>query len=70
MDLKEKIMKRVRAHYEKIYDEYGNRLVGVFLIGSQNYNLDIESSDVDTIAVIMPSISEITFLSFSFIMFV
>jgi len=62
MDLKEKIMKRVRAHYEKIYDEYGNRLVGVFLIGSQNYKLDIESSDVDTIAVIMPSISEITFL--------
>ena len=63
MDLKEKVMKRVRAHYEKIYDEYGDRLVGVFLIGSQNYNLDIESSDVDTIAVIMPSISEITFLA-------
>lgn len=63
MDLKEKVMKRVREHYKKIYDEFGDRLVGVFLIGSQNYELDTEDSDVDTIAIVMPSISEITFLS-------
>ena len=63
MDLKEKVMKRVREHYKKMYDEFGDRLVGVFLIGSQNYELDIETSDIDTIAIIMPSISEITFLS-------
>lgn len=63
MDLKENVMKRVREHYKKIYDEFGDRLVGVFLIGSQNYELDTEGSDVDTIAIVMPSISEITFLS-------
>lgn len=63
MDLKEKVMKRVREHYKKMYDEFGDRLVGVFLIGSQNYELDTEDSDVDTIAIVMPSISEITFLS-------
>lgn len=62
MDLKENIMNRVRAHYNEVYDKYGNRTIGVFLIGSQNYELDIETSDVDTIAIIMPSISDITFL--------
>jgi hypothetical protein len=62
MDLKENVMNRVRAHYNEVYDKYGNRTIGVFLIGSQNYELDIETSDVDTIAIIMPSISDITFL--------
>ena len=63
MDIKREVMNRVREHYKKMYDEFGNRLVGVFLIGSQNYELDIESSDVDTIAIVIPSISEIAFLS-------
>ena len=63
MDINKKVMERVREHYKKMLDIYDDRLIGVFLIGSQNYKLDIESSDVDTIAVIIPSISEITFLS-------
>lgn len=63
MDMNKKVMERVREHYKKMLDIYDDRLIGVFLIGSQNYKLDIESSDVDTIAVIIPSISEITFLS-------
>ena len=63
MDINKKVMERVREHYKKMYDNFGNKLVGVFLIGSQNYELDIETSDVDTIAVVMPSISEIAFLS-------
>lgn len=63
MDMNKKVMERVREHYKKMYDNFGNKLIGVFLIGSQNYELDIETSDVDTIAIVMPSISEIAFLS-------
>lgn len=34
-------------------------LFGVFLIGSQNYNLDLEDSDFDTAAVVLPTIGNL-----------
>lgn len=57
---KEWIMEQVKRHYEellKLYPE--DRVLGVFLQGSQNYGLDYEDSDVDTKAIIIPSFEEI-----------
>lgn len=38
-----------------------NRTVGIFLQGSQNYQLDIETSDVDTKLIVTPTFQEIAF---------
>ena len=43
----------------KLVDE--DHLVGIFLCGSQNYNLDTPQSDVDTKAIILPSFSDFAF---------
>lgn len=64
MDKKERndfINAKVREHYEEACS-LGHEVFGVFLQGSQNYNLDIYSdqykSDVDTKAIILPSFEE------------
>ena len=50
------IMKEVHDHYDETRNTFGlNKIVGVFLQGSQNYGLDYESSDVDTKAVLLPN---------------
>lgn len=54
----EKIMSRVKSDYDKLVAE-GHEVVGVFLQGSQNYNLQYESSDIDTKAIILPSFRDI-----------
>ena len=36
-------------------------IVGIFLYGSQNYNLDYEGSDIDLKAIVIPSINDIVF---------
>lgn len=42
---------------EFVKEKYPNYdILGAFLFGSQNYNLDTEDSDVDTIIVLIPSI--------------
>lgn len=54
------IVKQVYRHWNealKLYPEY--RIVGVFLQGSQNYDLDYENSDVDTKCIILPSWEDI-----------
>ena len=55
-------MTRVREHYEvakTLVPE--DRIIGVFLYGSQNYNMDGPNSDVDTKCLIVPSFEEIAF---------
>ena len=55
-------MTRVREHYEvakTLIPE--DRIVGVFLYGSQNYNMDGPNSDVDTKCLVVPSFEEIAF---------
>ena len=43
-----------------VEDKYPNYdVLGAFLYGSQNYNLDTENSDVDSIIVIIPSIKSL-----------
>jgi predicted nucleotidyltransferase len=39
--------------------EQGYKVLGVFLQGSQNYNLDYEGSDIDTKAIVLPSFNDI-----------
>lgn len=56
----EYILNRVQGHYNealKLYEK--DKIVGVFLQGSQNYGLEIENSDVDTKCIIVPSFMDI-----------
>lgn len=54
MTREERIMSHVRKHYEYARDHYGeNNVLGVFLYGSQNYNCDLEDSDIDTKCILI-----------------
>lgn len=68
MTREEKIMQRVREHYsdleKRIKDSsWECEIFGLFLQGSQNYNLDEYSeeymSDVDTKAIVIPSLKDL-----------
>jgi len=54
----EKVLKRVQEHYDKVA-EFGYEVVMVALQGSQNYKLDIDGSDVDTKAIVLPKFEDI-----------
>ena len=56
----ERIMKGVREHYEEALKHFPKeQIVGVFLQGSQNYNLDYEGSDIDTKLIVVPNFRDI-----------
>lgn len=62
MTREERIMKRMREHYERGVELYGeSRIVGLFLQGSQNYGLDYEGSDIDTKLILTPTLEDIIF---------
>ena len=46
---------------KRILEDRGLTVVGIFLYGSQNYNLDYEGSDIDLKAIVIPSINDIVF---------
>ena len=47
-------------HFQKISKDYPDyNFLGIFLYGSQNYGLATEDSDVDSIAILIPSIEDI-----------
>ena len=55
-------MKQVQRHYDealKLFPE--DRIVGVFLQGSQNYGLDYEDSDIDTKCIVLPTLEDLIF---------
>ena len=53
-------MKRVKEHYNEALEYFSeDKIVGIFLQGSQNYQLDTEFSDVDTKLIIVPTFTEI-----------
>lgn len=62
MKNKEYIMNRVQKHYDYVRS-LGFNIVGVFLQGSQNYNLDLYTeeyiSDVDTKCIIIPTLKDL-----------
>ncbi len=54
------IMKRVREHYEEAKQYFPeDRIVLVALQGSQNYKLDLPTSDVDTKLIVVPTFKDI-----------
>jgi hypothetical protein len=55
---KTEVQNQVQKHYDKLI-ELGYNVVGVFLYGSQNYELDYEKSDVDTKAIVLPTLNDI-----------
>jgi predicted nucleotidyltransferase len=54
---KEIIMQRLKSDYDMLVEK-GYEVVGVFLQGSQNYQLDYEGSDIDTKAILLPSFED------------
>lgn len=54
----EKIFTRVESDY-KYVESLGHKVLGVFLQGSQNYKLDYDGSDIDTKAILIPSLKDI-----------
>jgi len=57
MNREDKIMNRLREHLNEVKDDY--EWVGIFLQGSQNYELDYESSDIDSKLIVLPSFADI-----------
>lgn len=54
------IMERLQEHYNEALEYFPeDRIVGIFLQGSQNYGLDYEYSDVDTKLIVTPTFEEI-----------
>ena len=53
---------RVYAHYHEALTLFPeNKIIGIFVSGSQNYGLADENSDVDTKLIITPSINDFVF---------
>ena len=55
---KEAIMTRIGQHLDYV-KSLGYNPIYIALYGSQNYELDIEESDIDTKAIVLPSLEEI-----------
>ena len=53
----ERINSRLREDFDYV-TSLGYNVLGVFLQGSQNYNLDYEGSDIDTKAILVPSFED------------
>lgn len=53
------IMERVNQHHQAAWnyiEKKNGYIIGTFLHGSQNYNLDTEESDVDTVSIYVPTV--------------
>lgn len=56
----ETILKEIQKRYDLLEEKYGkNRILGVFLYGSQNYKLSTSRSDIDVQAIYIPTLLEI-----------
>ena len=56
------ISEKLQAHYECACGHFNkDQILGVFLYGSQNYNTDLPTSDVDTKAIYIPTLQELAF---------
>ena len=55
-----KTMARVQEHFDEALTLFPeDRIVGIFLQGSQNYGLDLPTSDVDTKLIVVPTFKDI-----------
>lgn len=56
------IMERLREHYAEALHYFDEaHIVGIFLQGSQNYQLETENSDIDTKLIVLPTLEDIIF---------
>ena len=56
------IMEQLNRHYQEALTlSPEDRIVGVFLQGSQNYGLDYEGSDIDTKCIVLPTLEDLIF---------
>lgn len=56
------IFLRLQEHYKEALEYFPkNRIVGIFLQGSQNYGMEVPGSDVDTKLIVVPTFEEIAF---------
>ena len=56
------IMEQLNRHYQEAFTLFPeDRIVGVFLQGSQNYGLDYEGSDIDTKCIVLPTLEDLIF---------
>jgi hypothetical protein len=55
------IMVKLQKHYNQVESQIcpSHNFVGVFLQGSQNYNLDYEGSDIDSKCIVLPSFVDV-----------
>ena len=54
------VIDRLQEHYNCALEKINrDNIIGLFLVGSQNYGTDIASSDVDTTLVVTPTLDEI-----------
>ena len=61
-DIELELMTKIMNHKEAVskkYPEY--QILGIFLYGSQNYNIATDKSDVDTKAIIIPTVEQLAF---------
>jgi hypothetical protein len=56
------IMEQLNRHDQEALTLFPeDRIVGVFLQGSQNYGLDYEGSDIDTKCIVLPTLEDLIF---------
>ena len=56
------VMERLEEHLQEAYKYFPeDRVIGIFLQGSQNYGLELPTSDVDTKLIVAPTFEEIAF---------
>ena len=54
------IMDRLQEHYEEALTIFPkDKILGIFIQGSQNYGLDYSESDIDTKCIILPTLEDI-----------
>lgn len=57
----ERVNRAIDLAYDMLINQYGHKhILGVFLYGSQNYNLDTPTSDVDIKAIYVPDLYEVS----------
>ena len=53
------IKQAIEEHKERVFRDYAeDRVLGVFVYGSQNYGISTPTSDVDTKAILVPSLED------------
>lgn len=54
------IMERLKEHYEEALTIFPkDKILGIFIQGSQNYQLDYIGSDIDTKCIVLPTLEDI-----------